>query len=99
MMWQLKMIVTVVIVPAMTASHDDPCSVTDVCVLSVYVHPLLASCGISGSLVPEPPVTLMSSRLVVPSFVGGGGIEYWQVVATPTSVRSTLANPAVSVTA
>ena len=43
-------------------------------------------------------VTEMSSRLVVPSFVGGGGIENVQVVATPTSVWSTAMNSAALVT-
>ena len=43
-------------------------------------------------------LTAMSSRLVVPSFVGGGGMENVQVVATPTSVCSTATNSAALVT-
>ena len=43
-------------------------------------------------------LTVMFPRVVVPSFVGGGGTENVQVFAIPTSVRSTAANSAVLVT-
>ena len=67
-------------------------------VASAYVQPLLASNGSSLTVPPTTALTVMFARVVVPSFVGGGGTENVQVFAIPTSVRSTAANSAVLVT-
>ena len=60
---------------------------------------MVASIGM-GTFPPAVVARMeMFARLVLPSLVGGGGIDNVHVFAVVTSVRSTASNSAVFVTA